>query len=226
MTTTVKHVATHEYGFGYGFGYPLGTCAYGLGYGLAAYGLKYSYSLSAINYTTVLMKKCKHITTRCIPFAVVFLAVTLEGLRATAVFPQVVVPVIPQRFPQGFPQLVPHVPPVLVHQLIKTNVVPTVSVNDTISDHDLSKSGDHPAVESKPASPEEAGNCTAEVDDKKAVGPRAQGPFVPVTLPLLPFGPAVRTVPYVPGYGFGYVPCFNCPRFVLGNGFPPYGVIG
>ncbi|XP_075744484.1 uncharacterized protein LOC142803252 [Rhipicephalus microplus] len=159
-------------------------------------------------------------------FAVVFLAVTLEGLRATAVFPQVVVPVLPQRFPQGFPQLVPHVPPVLVHQLIKTNVVPTVSVNDTISDHGLPKSGEHPAVESRPASPEEAGNCTAEVDDKKAVGPRAPGPFVPMTLPLLPFGHAVRTVPYVPGYGFGYVPCFNCPRFVLGNGFPPYGVIG
>ncbi|KAL1424849.1 hypothetical protein MTO96_019716 [Rhipicephalus appendiculatus] len=179
--TTVKHVPTYGYGFGYGVGYPLGTYAYGLGYGLAPYGLNYGYGLSAIDYATLLKKK------------LVFLTMTLEGFRATVIFPQVVPQVIPQGFPQGFPQVfpqvVPHVPPVLVHQLVKTNVVPTVSVNDTTSDPPLPKNGDLPPAEPSPASPDEAGNCTAEVDDKKGVPPT-----VPRTVSAraTPF-PALRT---------------------------------
>ncbi|XP_075539357.1 uncharacterized protein LOC142574072 [Dermacentor variabilis] len=149
-------------------------------------------------------------------FAALLLAFTLKGSGATVIFPQVV------------PQLFPHVPPVLVHQLVRTNVVPAVSVNDTTFGFQppLPNNGHPPPVDPTRPAPDEAGNCTSEADDKKSVPPAVPGPFVPVRLPFVPVGPVVRTVPYVPGYGFGYVPCFNCPRFALGNGFLPYGFVG
>ncbi|XP_077510738.1 uncharacterized protein LOC144121425 [Amblyomma americanum] len=127
------------------------------------------------------------------------------------------------------PQPVQYVPPVTIYHLVRTNVVPAVTVNATELEPKSPEvpEGDKAEPPPKPGADESSKNVTAdEVDAKKLVPALVPVTFVPVRLPFGGVGPVVRPLPYVPGFGsgYGYVPCLNCPRLIPGYGVWPYGV--